>query len=76
VAVVPTTSAVTADGAEKREEEIKEKGATGLARRKPMPKYSPDGSPEELEEDDKANGYGVYVHMNGARYEGYWKDDL
>ena len=26
--------------------------------------------------NDKANGYGVYVHMNGARYEGMWKDDL
>jgi hypothetical protein len=26
--------------------------------------------------DDKANGYGVYVHQNGARYEGEWKDDL
>jgi hypothetical protein len=26
--------------------------------------------------DDKANGYGVYVHVNGARYEGYWTDDL
>ena len=26
--------------------------------------------------DDKANGYGVYVHINGAKYEGHWKDDL
>lgn len=26
--------------------------------------------------DDKANGFGVYVHINGAKYEGYWKDDL
>ena len=26
--------------------------------------------------DDKANGYGVYTHVNGAKYEGYWKDDL
>ena len=26
--------------------------------------------------DDKANGYGVYVHVNGARYEGHWKNDL
>lgn len=27
-------------------------------------------------EDDKANGYGVYLHSNGAKYKGYWKDDL
>ena len=26
--------------------------------------------------DDKANGYGVYTHVNGAKYEGYWVDDL
>lgn len=26
-------------------------------------------------EDDKANGYGVYLHVNGARYEGNWKND-
>jgi len=26
--------------------------------------------------NDKANGYGVYKHVNGARYEGYWKNDL
>ncbi len=26
--------------------------------------------------DDKANGYGVYVHVNGAKYEGQWKNDL
>ena len=26
--------------------------------------------------EDKANGYGVYIHVNGARYEGNWKDDL
>ena len=26
--------------------------------------------------DDKANGYGVYIHVNGAKYEGQWKDDL
>ena len=26
--------------------------------------------------DDKANGYGVYKHVNGAKYEGNWKDDL
>jgi len=25
---------------------------------------------------DKANGYGTYIHVNGARYEGLWKDDL
>ncbi len=24
---------------------------------------------------DKANGYGVYLHVNGSKYEGYWKDD-
>jgi hypothetical protein len=29
-----------------------------------------------LWEDDKANGYGVYVHVNGAKYEGYWRNDL
>ena len=27
-------------------------------------------------EDDKANGYGIYIHVNGAQYEGYWKNDL
>ena len=27
-------------------------------------------------EEDKANGYGVYIHVNGAQYEGYWKNDL
>lgn len=27
-------------------------------------------------EDDKANGYGFYVHVNGAKYDGYWKNDL
>ena len=26
--------------------------------------------------EDKANGYGVYIHVNGARYEGNWRDDL
>ena len=26
--------------------------------------------------DDKANGYGIYLHANGAKYEGEWKDDL
>lgn len=26
--------------------------------------------------DDKANGFGIYTHINGAKYEGYWKDDL
>jgi hypothetical protein len=26
--------------------------------------------------DDKANGYGVYLHVNGAKYDGYWKNDL
>lgn len=26
--------------------------------------------------DDKANGYGVYIHVNGAKYEGQWKNDL
>jgi hypothetical protein len=26
--------------------------------------------------NDKANGYGVYKHVNGAQYEGEWKDDL
>lgn len=37
--------------------------------------------PQILEDEgewkgDKADGYGVYFHMNGAKYEGYWKDDL
>jgi hypothetical protein len=22
--------------------------------------------------EDKANGYGVYTHFNGSRYEGQW----
>ncbi len=26
--------------------------------------------------DDQAHGYGIYVHVNGAKYEGYWKNDL
>ncbi len=26
-------------------------------------------------ENDKANGYGVYIHANGSKYEGEWKDD-
>jgi hypothetical protein len=26
--------------------------------------------------NDKADGYGVYIHLNGAKYEGYWKEDL
>ena len=30
----------------------------------------------ETWEDDKANGYGIYIHVNGAQYEGYWKNDL
>jgi hypothetical protein len=25
--------------------------------------------------DNKANGTGVYIHVNGARYEGTWIDD-
>jgi len=25
--------------------------------------------------DDKAHGYGVYMHADGARYEGEWKED-
>ena len=25
---------------------------------------------------DRANGYGAYIHENGQRYEGNWKDDL
>jgi hypothetical protein len=24
---------------------------------------------------DKADGYGIYSHMDGARYEGYWVND-
>ena len=26
--------------------------------------------------NDKANGYGVYTHKEGSRYEGHWKDDI
>jgi hypothetical protein len=26
--------------------------------------------------NDKANGYGIYKHTNGAEYVGYWKDDF
>jgi len=25
--------------------------------------------------DDKAHGFGAYIHTNGARYIGYWKED-
>lgn len=25
---------------------------------------------------DKANGYGIYIHINGAKYEGNWKDNV
>jgi hypothetical protein len=26
-------------------------------------------------ENDKANGYGIYYHSNGSRYEGNWVND-
>jgi hypothetical protein len=26
-------------------------------------------------ENDKANGYGIYTHANGSKYEGQWLDD-
>ena len=26
--------------------------------------------------DDKANGFGIYSHTNGAYYEGHWLNDL
>ena len=26
-------------------------------------------------ENDKANGYGVFLDINGAKYEGYWLED-
>ena len=26
-------------------------------------------------ENDKANGYGIYIHANGSKYEGEWRDD-
>ena len=26
-------------------------------------------------ENDKANGYGVFTHANGSKYQGEWKDD-
>jgi hypothetical protein len=36
----------------------------------------PDGDIYEGEWfDDKANGYGKYIHFNGAIYRGYWKND-
>ena len=25
---------------------------------------------------DKANGYGIFIDVNGAKYEGYWLEDL
>lgn len=25
--------------------------------------------------DDKAHGYGVYTHLDGAKYEGNWVED-
>jgi hypothetical protein len=25
--------------------------------------------------NDKAHGYGTYIHTDGAKYEGYWKED-
>jgi len=27
-------------------------------------------------ENDKANGYGIYLNKEGDIYEGEWKDDL
>ena len=26
--------------------------------------------------NDKANGYGTFIDVNNARYDGYWLDDL
>ena len=26
--------------------------------------------------EDKANGYGTYLHVNGSKYEGNWRNDL
>jgi hypothetical protein len=26
-------------------------------------------------QDDKANGYGVFIDVNNAKYEGYWYED-
>ena len=26
--------------------------------------------------NDKANGFGTYTYFNGAKYEGYWEDDI
>lgn len=25
--------------------------------------------------NNRCNGFGVYSHSNGSRYEGHWKDD-
>ena len=27
-------------------------------------------------QNDKANGFGLYIHLDGTKYEGSWKDDL
>ncbi len=27
-------------------------------------------------ENDRANGYGTYIHANGSKYLGFWKNDL
>lgn len=27
-------------------------------------------------EDHKSKGYGIYIHSDGARYEGNWNNDL
>ena len=35
--------------------------------------YSINISQDEGEwNDDKANGFGIYIHVNGAKYDGYW----
>lgn len=26
-------------------------------------------------ENDKTNGFGIYIHADGSKYEGLWKDD-
>ena len=25
---------------------------------------------------DRANGFGEYIHQNGQKYIGFWKDDM
>lgn len=40
-----------------------------------MVRYEFNDNIEGLWENDKANGYGIYYHKNGSRYEGHWVND-